>query len=112
MNVARILLTRAPHYFLPFWYSKVPMFWLPRDLFPYYAEWLIAMPKAPLGSVSILSWQIACTAVIKLLSETVLAAYALATAPKPAAPNPVPQQGRKPAAAGRTQETEKEKKEL
>ncbi|SPO03405.1 related to Protein GET1 [Cephalotrichum gorgonifer] len=77
VNAIRILLTRAPHYAIPFWYSKEPMFWLPRELFPYYAEWFLSLPKAPLGSVSIMSWQLACTAIIKLLTEALAAIYAL-----------------------------------
>lgn len=47
------------------------MFWLPYGWFPYYAEWLISFPRAPLGSVSIVSWQLACGAVIALVSDTV-----------------------------------------
>lgn len=77
LNVARILLTRAPHYLIPLWYAKEPMFWLPRGLFPYYAEWFLSLPKAPLGSVSIMSWQVACTAIIGLLSDAVTAMVGL-----------------------------------
>lgn len=82
LNAARLLLTHAPHYLIPLWYAKEPMFWLPRGLFPYYAEWFLSLPKAPLGSVSIMSWQVACTAVIKLLSEAVAAAFALVSRSK------------------------------
>lgn len=82
LNAARILLTRAPHYLIPLWYAKSPMFWLPRGLFPYYAEWFLSLPKAPLGSVSIMSWQVACTAIIKLLSEAAAAVFALLFASK------------------------------
>lgn len=77
LTVARILLTKAPHYLIPLWYAKQPMFWLPRGLFPYYAEWFLSLPKAPIGSVSIMSWQVACTAIIKLLAEAVTAIFAL-----------------------------------
>lgn len=45
------------------------MFWLPHGWFPFYAEWIISFPRAPLGSVSIASWQLACTAVVTLLSD-------------------------------------------
>ena len=45
------------------------MFWLPHGWFPYYAEWIISFPRAPLGSVSVGSWQLACTSVIALLGE-------------------------------------------
>lgn len=68
----RLLLTKAPHYFLPFWYGKQPMFWLPYGWFPYYAEWIISFPRAPLGSVSAPSWQLACAGVTTLVGELVL----------------------------------------
>lgn len=77
ISVARLLLTKAPHFLLPMWYAKEPMFWLPQGLFPYYAEWFLSLPKAPLGSVSILSWQVACTVVITLVSDALVALYAL-----------------------------------
>lgn len=64
-------------YFLPFWYSKTPMFWLPHGWFPYYAEWIISFPRAPMGSVSVASWQLACTGVITLLADTITAIVSL-----------------------------------
>ncbi|KAK5989311.1 Protein GET1 [Cladobotryum mycophilum] len=67
----RLLVTRAPQYALPFWYAKEPMFWLPHGWFPYYAEWLISFPRAPVGSVSIASWQLACTGIVLLLSDVI-----------------------------------------
>lgn len=53
------------------------MFWLPHGWFPYYAEWLISFPRAPLGSVSVASWQIACTGVIALLKDAIEALVVL-----------------------------------
>jgi len=47
------------------------MFWLPKAWFPYYVEWVLSFPRAPLGSVSIVSWQMACSVVIMLISDTV-----------------------------------------
>lgn len=73
---ARWLSTRGVQFLLPFWYAKTPMFWLPHGWFPYYAEWIVSFPRAPLGSVSIASWQVACTGVIRLLSDTVAAVLA------------------------------------
>lgn len=79
---ARLLLTRAPQYVLPFWYAKEPMFWLPHGWFPYYAEWLISFPRAPMGSVSVASWQLACTGVIALLADIVAGVVGLLTSAK------------------------------
>ena len=71
LTVLRLVLTRAPQYLIPFWYATQPMFWLPYGWFPYYAEWIISFPRAPLGSVSIASWQLACTGLIGLVTELI-----------------------------------------
>ncbi|KAF4464564.1 GET1 [Fusarium albosuccineum] len=91
---ARIVLTRAPQYFLPFWFATEPMFWLPYGWFPYYAEWILSFPRAPIGSVSIASWQLACTGVIALLSDLVVGIAGLALNAKEAKAKeaPVPAQ--------------------
>ena len=44
---------------------------------PYYAEWLLSFPRAPLGSVSIQAWVLACGAVILLISDAILATIGL-----------------------------------
>ncbi|KAH7319671.1 CHD5-like protein-domain-containing protein [Stachybotrys elegans] len=71
LNAMRFLLTRAPQFLIPFWYAKEPMFWLPHGWFPYYAEWIISFPRAPLGSVSIASWQLACAGLMEMLADLV-----------------------------------------
>ncbi|KND92648.1 Protein GET1 [Tolypocladium ophioglossoides CBS 100239] len=71
LTAVRMLVTKAPQYIIPFWYGKEAMFWLPYGWFPYYAEWIISFPRAPLGSVSAPSWQLACSGFIKLVSELV-----------------------------------------
>ncbi|KAJ9141859.1 Protein GET1 [Pleurostoma richardsiae] len=77
VNTVRWTATRGVQWFLPFWYSREPMFWLPHGLFPYYAEWLLSFPRAPLGSVSIVTWQMACRGVLTLLSDTIAAVLRL-----------------------------------
>ncbi|KAM4066869.1 CHD5-like protein [Hirsutella rhossiliensis] len=72
LTVVRLLLTKGPQYFLPFWYGKEAMFWLPYGWFPYYAEWIISFPSAPMGSVSAPSWQLACSGFITLVSELIV----------------------------------------
>lgn len=71
LTAVRVVVTRAPQYFLPFWYATEPMFWLPHGWFPYYAEWILSFPRAPIGSVSIASWQLACIGVIALFSDLI-----------------------------------------
>jgi tail-anchored protein insertion receptor len=56
------------------------MFWLPYGWFPYYAEWIISFPRAPMGSVSVASWQLACTGVITLVADTITAILGLISA--------------------------------
>ncbi|KAK9417506.1 putative Protein get1 [Seiridium unicorne] len=77
VGAVRWSLTRGLKIVLPFWYSRQPMFWLPKGWFPYYVEWVLSFPRAPLGSVSIVSWQMACSVVIKLVSDTVMSILGL-----------------------------------
>lgn len=64
-------------WFLPMWYGRQPIFWLPYGWFPYYVEWFASFPRAPLGSVSVTVWQLACTGMLALVMETVVAVMAL-----------------------------------
>ncbi|KAL1901503.1 GET complex subunit get1 [Sporothrix stenoceras] len=86
VTVLRFALTRGLQFLLPFWYAREPMFWLPYGWFPGYAEWLVSFPRAPRGSVSITSWQLACTGVLVLLKDTILALVALVQESKAKAP--------------------------
>ncbi|KAF6844980.1 CHD5 domain-containing protein [Colletotrichum musicola] len=85
----RWVFTKIPQYFLPFWYSKEPMFWLPYGWFPYYAEWLMSFPKAPIGSVSIVSWQLACNGMVTLISELIISVIGLVFTAKQGKATPV-----------------------
>lgn len=66
-----------------YWYMKQPMFWIPKDWVPYYAEWLLSFPRAPLGSVSVNVWVMACVAGISLVSDALVAIIALFTSTSP-----------------------------
>ncbi|KAF5532302.1 GET1 [Fusarium mexicanum] len=92
LTVLRVVVTRAPQYFLPFWYATEPMFWLPYGWFPYWAEWILSFPRAPIGSVSIASWQLACTGVIALFSDLIVGIAGLLFNAKQAKEAPVPAQ--------------------
>jgi tail-anchored protein insertion receptor len=111
LTVVRLVLTRGMQYFLPFWYAKEPMFWLPHGWFPYYAEWILSFPRGPLGSVSITSWQLACTGVLQLLTEALVAAFNLAMGSKQKTPIPIPAETKKTGTEGKAAEAEG-KKEL
>lgn len=77
------------------------MFWLPYGWFPYYAEWLLSFPRAPLGSVSIASWQLACTGVVQLAGETIVAVVGLVAGSRSGGKQKVPvKSGSAPAVAG------------
>ena len=54
------------------------MYWIPRGWVPGYVEWLLAFPKAPTGSVSIVTWDLACQCVILMVKRAVGATWMLA----------------------------------
>ncbi|KAI9680571.1 MAG: GET complex subunit get1 [Caeruleum heppii] len=99
--------TNGLRLFLQFWYAKQSMFWLPQGWLPSYAEWLLAFPRAPRGSVSIQIWGAACASVIQLLSTAMMAAYALLVGRRAADEKAVPQ-----AFAANPAQAQSEKKEL
>jgi tail-anchored protein insertion receptor len=108
MNVVRIVATKGPQYLVPFWFAKEPMFWLPHGWFPYYAEWIVSFPRAPLGSVSVASWQLACTGMIALISDLITGIYGLVNSTQQKE-EPLKE---KPQAAATATESGEEKKEL
>ncbi|KAH8821181.1 protein get1 [Xylogone sp. PMI_703] len=77
VTALRWLGTNGLRFLLNFWFSKQPMFWIPQGWVPYYAEWLLSFPRAPLGSISIQAWSLACGAVILLASDTIVAIVGL-----------------------------------
>ena len=105
LTAARLLVTHALKYGLPLWYARTPLFWLPYGWLPYYAEWLIALPRAPLGSVSVATWQVACAAVIHMAWDTAVAVVGLVVAAEKGGGNRLRKRGpdeaeKVPAAAG------------
>ena len=82
------------------------MFWIPKGWIPYYAEWLLSFPRAPLGSVSIQAWGLACGAIILLLSDAITAVVTLIlTSSKSTSKTKVKEA---PVAAGKEKEGKKE----
>ncbi|KAI8934069.1 GET complex subunit get1 [Plenodomus lindquistii] len=77
VSTLRWIGTQGLRFVLQFWFSKSPMFWVPAGWVPYYAEWILSFPRAPLGSVSINIWGIACASMIKLVAEALAAAWVL-----------------------------------
>ena len=77
VSTLRWLGTNGLRMFMQFWYAKQAMFWIPKGWVPYYAEWLLSFPRAPLGSISIQAWFLACTAIIILVSDALVAMAAL-----------------------------------
>lgn len=76
VKVARWLSTNGFKLFLQFYYSKTPVFELPPGWFPYYVEWVLAFPRAPMGTVSVQVWGSACAAAISLAGDIVASAVA------------------------------------
>jgi hypothetical protein len=78
--------TQGLRFVLQFWFAKSPMFWMPAGWVPYYVEWILSFPRAPLGSVSINVWGIACASMVALAAEGLAAGWVLVThRPTPAA---------------------------
>ncbi|EMC97226.1 hypothetical protein BAUCODRAFT_121727 [Baudoinia panamericana UAMH 10762] len=73
----RWLSTQGLQFFCNFYYSKSAMYWLPHGWFPYQVEWILSFPSAPLGSISINVWAIACASIIGMVSEGVRASLTL-----------------------------------
>ncbi|KAK5171274.1 GET complex subunit get1 [Saxophila tyrrhenica] len=79
ITAARWLGTQGLQFGANAWYSKQPMFWIPQGWVPYHIEWVLSFPRAPLGSISINVWAIACASVIKMIVEGVMALWTLRT---------------------------------
>ena len=71
VKIARWLSTNGLKIFLQFYYSKTPVFALPADWFPYYVQWILSFPRAPLGSVSIQVWSNVCATTITVMAEVI-----------------------------------------
>ncbi|KAI5862360.1 CHD5-like protein-domain-containing protein [Durotheca rogersii] len=102
VNIIRWSGTTVLKIIFPLWYAKQPMFWLPQGWFPYYAEWILSFPRAPIGSVSTSSWQVASLTVVMLVGDIVTMAIRQSQGTK-AAPkqqttaNPAEEKGRREA---------------
>ena len=79
VSTLRWLGTQGLRFLLQFWFAKSPMFWIPGGWVPYYVEWILSFPRAPLGSVSINVWGAACASMIVLVAEALAAAWVLIT---------------------------------
>ncbi|OQN99110.1 hypothetical protein B0A48_14971 [Cryoendolithus antarcticus] len=79
VKLLRWLGTTGARFLLQMYFAKQPLFWLPQGWVPYQVEWLLSFPKAPLGSISVQLWWIACTSVIAMVSEAVVALWTLET---------------------------------
>lgn len=77
VTTLRWLGTNGLRFFLQYWYAKQPLFWIPAGWVPGYVEWLLSFPRAPIGSVSVQIWDIACTSVVQLAGEALAAVWAL-----------------------------------
>ncbi|TVY20194.1 Protein get1 [Lachnellula arida] len=117
ISALRWLGTNGLRMLIQFWFQKQPMFWIPKGWVPYYAEWLLSFPRAPVGSISIQVWALACGAIILLISDALGAAVALAMGTGKATQDeknnggqPMKMEGEKVTAESRT--SPKAKKEL
>ncbi|KAJ4294309.1 GET complex subunit get1 [Kalmusia sp. IMI 367209] len=103
ISTLRWLGTQGARFLLQMYFAKSPMFWIPAGWVPYYVEWILSFPRAPLGSVSINVWGIACASMLALVSEAIAASYVLVTKK----PVPVPKT-EEPMAFGASEKTKPE----
>ncbi|KAF2461346.1 protein get1 [Lineolata rhizophorae] len=78
----RWIATTGLRFLLQTYYQREPMFWIPAGWLPYYVEWILSFPRAPLGSVSIQVWSMACSSIITLVGEALVGVWSLATSKK------------------------------
>lgn len=71
IKIVRWISTNGFKVFLQFYYSKTPVFTLPPDWFPYYVQWVLSFPRAPLGSVSIQVWSSVCARAIAAMADVI-----------------------------------------
>lgn len=71
IKIVRWISTSGLKLFLQFRYNSTPVFTLPPGWFPYYVEWLLAFPKAPMGSVSVQVWSSVCGVAVRVMAEMV-----------------------------------------
>jgi hypothetical protein len=62
------------------------VFALPAGWFPYYVEWVLSFPRAPLGSVSVQVWSNVCATAVAFLGELIAAMLVQLVSKKDAVP--------------------------
>ncbi|RKF74823.1 Protein get1 [Golovinomyces cichoracearum] len=83
INVLRWVSINGLRIVLQFLFQKQPMLYIPKGWIPYHAEWLLAFPRAPLGSISIQAWSFSCVVVLELMSELVMTVFILSNYLRP-----------------------------
>ncbi|EYE97844.1 guided entry of tail-anchored proteins factor 1 [Aspergillus ruber CBS 135680] len=71
IKIARWVSTSGLKLFLQFRYNSTPVFVLPPGWFPYFVEWGLSFPKAPMGAVSVQVWSSVCGVAVRVLAEIV-----------------------------------------
>ncbi|KAB8201158.1 CHD5-like protein [Aspergillus parasiticus SU-1] len=85
VKIARWLSTNGLKIFLQFWYSKTPVFALPEAWIPYYVQWILSFPRAPMGSVSVHVWNSVCATAVSVTAEMVTSMFLQTARPTPVA---------------------------
>ncbi|ODQ52857.1 putative retrograde vesicle-mediated transport protein Get1 [Saitoella complicata NRRL Y-17804] len=93
--------TKGVRYFSSWWYGKQAVFYLPKGWFPYWVEYVLSFPKAPMGAVSSTIWFIAAERVIGEVLEVVAGQVKQYTAPKVTKENVEEPEKKVPVSAGR-----------
>jgi tail-anchored protein insertion receptor len=77
VNGARWVATYGFRFYIQIRFSRHAVFWLPKGWLPWFGEWVVSFPAAPMGAVSLQVWQLACRAVTGMVADALLATVAL-----------------------------------
>ncbi|KAJ1958304.1 GET complex subunit get1 [Linderina pennispora] len=70
VNLALRVLIYSVRFIVSMWFWRAPVFYVPRNWF-YPGVWVLAMPGAPKGSVSVAVWAVVCNRVCKQMGRIV-----------------------------------------
>src|ERR1700712_543909 len=71
ITAARYIAIYGTRFYIQWHYSRQPVYWLPKGWIPWYGEWILSFPRAPMGSVSVQVWAMASGTILAMLVDAV-----------------------------------------
>lgn len=69
VRVTKWILSTGLLWVVQWLYRKSPVVWLPYNSLPHRVEWFIALPSAPLGSISVVTWVLSLNTAVSTLTN-------------------------------------------